>query len=293
MQVNQYLQPTTHQQLVDALQQLDEKSYIVAAGTDFLAQRNNEAWTANTIVSITSLAELQTIKQEGKFLHIGSGCTHMQVADNSLIQQYYPSLVTACAAVGSVQIRNRATIGGNLANSSPAGDTIPVLKSLGATITVLNSHDQKKDITLDQLIIDTNKNSLAVGEIITGIIIPLPDANQRMAFVKLGNRSTVTVSRINIAANIGYDPAEEQITSARIYLGAVGKTVFRATIAEQVLLDGPLNIDIADKFAQAIALEVENSIPGRYSLPYKKRAAQGKAFDLLQQLFPHKSWVIN
>lgn len=147
MQVNQYLQPTARKRkLVDALQQLDEK-YIVAAGTDFLAQRNNEAWTANTIVSITSLAELQTIKQEGKFLHIGSGCTHMQVADNSLIQQYYPSLVTACSAVGSVQIRNRATIGGNLANSSPAGDTIPVLKSLGATITVLNSHDPRKKIS--------------------------------------------------------------------------------------------------------------------------------------------------
>lgn len=292
MGVNQYLQPTNHQQLLAALQQMDDQSYIVAGGTDFLAQRNNKIWKANTIVCITALAELQTIKQEGQFLHIGAGCTHMQIADNSLIQQYYPSLAMACAAVGSVQIRNRATIGGNLANSSPAGDTIPVLQSLLATVSVLNSQDQKKEISIDQLVIGVNKNSLAVDEIITGIDIPLPTANQRMAFVKLGNRSTVTVTRINIAANICYDPIENQITSAKIYLGAVGKTAFRATLAEQVLLNNLLNKDIVEKFAKAIASEVENSIPGRYSLPYKKRAAEGKALDLLQQLFPEKSLVI-
>ena len=274
--------PGTLDELVEELKKAGQNSKILAGGTDLIISVNENKIKPDQLIDISGIKEISKIQEEDGMLYIGAMATFSEIAKDKLVNKYFYSLVQAAADVGSKQIRNKGTIGGNLANSSPAGDMLPPLISLNASVLTIDGKNNNRDILVSDLVTGVGRNILTDDEAIIYIKIPLPENEIVTRFVKLGTRSKVSIARLSIAINLVFE--KDHISDAIVTLGAVGKTVFRAKIAEEILIGKVINADTKDLFAQALMREIENSILGRYSLPYKKEAIKGIAYDILASL---------
>ena len=302
--------PADLAELADCLamhREYPDSSYIVAGCTDFLAKRNGKAWSWDVLTDITAIPELKAIElaeagSAGAFgeaaepvFRIGAACSHAQIAEDSIVNKRFKALAMACSQIGSPQVRNRGTIGGNAANASPAADTIPVLMAFGAKAVVLNSCGKYRRLTMDQLIAGPGQNTLEAGEAIVAFELPASDSgtcDPVSAFAKLGDRTVVTIAKISIA--LAAENEAGILKNVKICIGAAGAKAFHASAAE--ILEGKavselLEADgvtpgksVLDSLTAALGEDIERSIPGRASLAYKKRAVKGLAADLLTQL---------
>lgn len=261
---------------------------ILAGGTDLVIQLREGSVNPDTVIDISDVPELKNIKEEEGLIKIGAACSFTEIAESEIVQKYGLCLAQAASEVGSEQIRNAGTIGGNIANASPAADSMPALVVLDAWVTVLNARGEAHQVPVCQMSAGVGKNKLDAKEIITEITFPIHDFNWRTAFCKLGRRKALVIARINMAVAVEYDEGLDLIKDARVALGAVGTVAFRSSKAEQVLVGSAPSPELKDKFAQILSAVVEESIPNRSSMPYKKEAVQGVAYDIFDKLFPPK-----
>lgn len=257
-------------------------SHLLAGCTDFLAKRNGKAWDADVLISLNNVPELQEVRLEGNVLSIGAACTHTHTEEHPLVRQYFPALAQACGNVGSKQVRNRGTLGGSIGNASPAGDIYPVLLALDAQAVLMNSKGEFRRLPMAEVLLGIGKTALAEDEVITAFELPLPPAGNLNAFVKLGERKRVTIAKINMAASL--ELHDGVMRNVRVTLGAVAAKAFFARSAEAVLEGKVLSSGLFPTLSAALTAEIEASIPGRSSLPYKRRAVRGLADDLLTEL---------
>ena len=278
-----FLQPTTIAELAKCLaQKSGPECHLLAGCTDFLAKRNGKAWDADLLISLTSVPELRDIRLKEEVLSIGALCTHTHTEENPQVRKYFPALVQACGNVGSKQVRNRGTLGGSIGNASPAGDIYPVLLALGARAVLLNGSGNIQRLPIEKVLLGVGKTALAEDEAIIAFELPLSSAENLNAFVKLGERKRVTIAKINMA--ISTELRDGVMHDVRLALGAVSTKAFFARSAEAVLEGQTLSHELFTDFATALSQEIQNSIPGRASLPYKRRAVWGLADDLLNEL---------
>jgi len=277
-----FLRPTNLNELAECLAGKPGDTCLVAGCTDFLAKRNGKVWEAEALLSLTDVAEMKNIALEGDKLSIGASCTHSHIEENELVRQYFPALAAACSDVGSKQIRNRGTIGGNVGNASPAGDTPPVLRCLGAQALLFNSKGETRRLPMEELILGIEKTALAADEVILAFELPIPAANNVNAFIKLGDRPKVTIAKINLA--ISAELENGIIRSPMVTLGAVAQKAFPAQDAIAALEGQPLSRALFPALAQALSDEIRRSIPTRASMPYKHKAVAGLADSILDIL---------
>ena len=222
MKVKQFFQPSTEAELVTALTYMHSPdSYVVAGGTDFLALRHSSSWQAENILSLAKLPFLSRLEQEGEHLSIGAACTHAAISGDHRINQYFPALAKACGDIGSVQIRNRGTIGGNLVNASPAGDTIPCLFLFEAQAELLDAAGQKRMLPVADFLLGPGKTALRDAEILTRLLLPLPAPGWQNSYWKLGTRSKVTISQIVLAA--AWKKEAQALSGLRLYIGSISQ----------------------------------------------------------------------
>ncbi|MBR5980478.1 MAG: FAD binding domain-containing protein [Firmicutes bacterium] len=255
-----FLQPTSIIELAAALAETDGKTVLAAGCTDILPGKIGRPWDADRIVDLTHIPELREITAGDGGLFIGACCTHAQIAESGPVQANFKALAQACAQVGSVQIRNRGTIGGNVANASPAADTVPCLMLFGAQTETIGPG----------------------GACITGFRLPLPEQGTVSAFVKLGDREIVTIARIQLAVTSVIK--DGRLSSTRVVIGAAGKTPFFCEEAAAVLDGSRAEEDLLAPFAAALSKAIEASIPGRSTLAYKRSAVRGPAAEILKKL---------
>lgn len=286
-----FLQPTTLSQLASCLaEKSGNDCFLVAGCTDFLPVRNDTYWDARLLISLVNLPELKQIRVEGDSLSIGAACTHTQIEENPLVAQYFPALTAACGNVGSKQIRNRGTIGGSIGNASPAGDLFPVLLVLGAQSVIMNSQSSIRRLPVDQLILGAGKTALAEDEAILSFELPLPTSQTLSAFVKLGERAHVTIAKISLAACL--ELKDGRMHHVRLALGAVAPRAFLSRSCT-VLEDQVLSPSLLPELFDSLSLEIQNSIPSRPTMPYKRQAVKGLADDLLRCLLDQTSRGLN
>lgn len=204
-----------------------EKCVFYAGGTDLIPALRVNAIDPQNIVYIGSITELRCLRKEGKFIHIGALVPHAMVASSSLVRTHIPSLAQACASIGSPQLRNLGTIGGNLCWASPAADTAPVLLAHDARLRLLSNHGER-EVPIDQFFLGPNKNLLQPGELLVGIIIPKPEGFSAGTFIKIGRRKALAISVVNCAVLLTKGGLQ-----ARIALGSVAPVAFRALQAEK------------------------------------------------------------
>lgn len=207
----------------------NEQCIVFAGGTDLMVK--NKHWTiaeaekVKNVIFVSDLKELKEIKIEKGNLSIGASCTLSQIIENQLVPEFLKGVLCEMA---SPAIRNTATIGGNICNSSPAGDSIPYLYAVDAMLLLENSMGERK-IPMGDFIVAPGKNILDYHEILTKIILPLEDFDIK-EYRKVGTRKSTALSKLSFT---GLARAREgKLLDIRLAFGAVGPTVIRSRAAE-------------------------------------------------------------
>lgn len=236
--------------LEEALKLLSELegSKSIAGGTDLLIGLREGDCKAKHLVDLGLVKELRYIREDEGMIHIGSTTTLAQVVESRLINTKAPVLSEASSLLGSVQIRNLATIGGNLCNASPGADTAPPLLVLGAEVAVA-SRERLRSMPLSDLFAGPNKASLAPGELLTEICFLVPPAGSGASFQKLGRRKGCTLSLINAAAYLEMNG--EACREARVAFGACAPTPVRVPDVEGLLKGVKLDIKVIEDVSSA------------------------------------------
>jgi CO/xanthine dehydrogenase FAD-binding subunit len=264
----EYISPGNVEELLSVLSQWGAEARILAGGTDLLVNLKKGEKAPKLLVDITRIRELNQIRDEGRYISIGATVTHAQLTGSGLIQREVPFLSEAARAIGSTQIRNVGTIGGNIANASPAADTLPPLVALNAEGLIFKSGEEQH-ISLAKLFVGPYKTILASGDMIAGVRFSKIPPWTGTSFLKLGRRKAMTIARISIAValTVGED---ERIQEARICPGAVMPFPARIIQAEDFLRGKFPKGDIFQRAGRIVASEMLRISGPRDSTPYKE-----------------------
>lgn len=227
-----------------------QKIYFLAGGTDLMVQYKEKHLPENAIIiDISSLKNLNYINETKVNIKIGALTSFTDIIENNLIKQYYKALNQAAQTIGSVQIRNRATIGGNISNASPAGDSIPALYIYQAKIKT-----NFGIYPIAQVFKGVKKTKLKNGEIIIEILLPKEGKKYNSFFFKSSPRQALAISKASLAVKI-LKP-ENKIKDIKIAAGAVGITVLKIKKTEQYLINKEITKETVNKAKQIIKNEI-------------------------------------
>lgn len=220
---------------LELLAEYRERARIVAGGTDILIElERKQRPGVDVLIDITRVPDLDRIDLRGDTFRFGALVTHNHVVgDARLVARALP-LAQACWEVGAPQIRNRATVAGNLITASPANDTIAPLMALGASVT-LASLQGERTVPLNEFYTGLRRTVMRPDELLTGITFPALSENERGVFLKLGLRRAQAISVVNAAVVLAFADDGQTVKHAAITLGSVAPTIFRASVAEQAL----------------------------------------------------------
>ncbi len=257
----------------------------VAGGTDLVIALENGR-QPDLIIDISRMEELNFIDTGIEAVSIGAATPVSTLAEHCGLIASLPILAQAARQVGSVQIRNRAPIGGNIASAVPGGDLLPVLKCLDCQIEVLRRDQTMTTHAFDEVVIGAGETCLGNGDMIAAIRIPLRFGESRVsAFGKIGRRRDLAIARLNLAVLADYEPGTRRINDVRVVAGAIGPVPLCLRLVEQQLRGRTVDQVLADDFLHALTAAVDAAIPGRISRPYKRHAVMGLGLDMLRSLF--------
>jgi carbon-monoxide dehydrogenase medium subunit len=226
----------------------------VAGGTDLLVQITGELGSPpGRVLDIWGLEELRGIGVADGWLTVGALTTYTEIHRSSAVREHLPALAEAGATIGAVQIQNRGTIGGNIVNASPAGDSLPVLLATDAVI-VLGGPRGEREVEAGAFFIGYRRTALADDELVLRVRIPLP-AGREVRFRKVGTRRAQAISKVVIALAWRVDEAGRW-RDVRVALGSVAERPIRAVAAEATLTGVAPTSDTADRAAAAVAAEI-------------------------------------
>ncbi len=203
----------------------------IAGGTDLMVAWNAGGLAGRTFLDLSPLGAWSRIRQAKDALAIGSLVTHTDLLRHPLVRRRFPLLAEACATVGGVQIQNRGTIGGNVANASPAGDTFPPLAVYEAVVVVVSAGG-RREIPFLEFFAGPKRSRLAPGELIESLRLPLPARPPKRAmFRKVGTRAAQAISK-TVAAGLLWLKRDGTVEELRVALGSMAPTVRRLRSAE-------------------------------------------------------------
>jgi carbon-monoxide dehydrogenase medium subunit len=263
------INPGSKEELLKELAQKGSAGKAVAGGTDLLpAFRKEKTPVPEYMINLKSITELAVIEKTDNMVNVGALATHAEVYESPVIRENGYALGEACDKVASTQIRNLATIGGNIANASPAADSVPPMLALGAHIH-LCSADGQRELKLEDFFTGPGQTVLAEDEIIEKISFPALGPKEGSAFVKLGKRKAVTLSIVSAAAYVKLNADYSLIEEARVAMGSVAPTPLRLKKAEALLKGvNPKAIDW-QAFYKAVQNEVSPIGDVRSSAEYR------------------------
>lgn len=224
---------------------------VMAGGTDLLIEIERGVRSGiETIIDISRAADLNDISLDGGFIRLGALVTHNDVVASELIRSRALPLAQSSWEVGAPQIRNRATIAGNIITASPANDTISPLLALDAEVELQSVRGLRR-IPLNQFYTGLRRTVMEPDELLTAIFVRAMRSNERGVFIKLGLRRAQAITVVNVTAVLAFDG--DIVSRAMITLGSVAPTVIRVSDAEAVLLGNPLTPDVIANAARIAA----------------------------------------
>jgi probable selenate reductase FAD-binding subunit len=263
--IEAFLQPTSIREAVRLLNREGRRARLVAGGTDVVVQENR---TIRTLVSVSRLG-LRYIRRKGSGWVIGAATTMAAIEESRQIREFADGILAAAASTcGSMQIRNMATLGGNLANASPAADTATPLLALDASAVLATSRG-RRIVPLTKFFLGS-KRTILNGALLVEIWIPGPPRGERpgWSFQKLG-RTESDISVVNCAAGLQVDRTGK-CTWARVALGAVAPTPLRARKAEAALTGQTLTKATLEAACNAVMREIRPITDLRASAEYRR-----------------------
>ena len=263
--------PKSIEELAAILAKEKNNAKILAGGTDVVVQLREQKINAGCMVSLKFIPELKGIKAQDDKINIGPMTSFTELSEASLILEKAFLLAQAASSVGSPQIRNAGTVGGNIANASPAGDTLPALMALNAELTVASTRGERQ-ILLEDFYLGIGKTKLEADEFVKMITVAALPKTHGSAFVKLGRRNALAISRISMAAVVGYAAENNIVTDCRIAAGSVAQNPIRLHGAEEVLMGANLTSEAVEECVSAAFTKLAATLGKRASAVYKKKA---------------------
>ncbi len=237
---------------------------LVCGATDVGVQRNHGRLEAGDVLFLGRIAGLDRIEEATGVLTVGAAATWRQVEDATRTR--LPQFWAILTRFGSPQIRNFATIGGNLANASPIADSLPVLYALGAELELASVRGTRR-VAIEAFYLGYKQLDLASDELIAAIHLPLPREDEQLVLAKVSKRRDMDISTVTSAVWLSLD--DDTIAAARVALGGVGPTVVRSPSAERVLVGAGLDENVFRRAGQAARADVTPISDVRSSAAYR------------------------
>jgi xanthine dehydrogenase small subunit len=256
--------------LNEALSILDAQVLPIAGGTDLMVALNARTLNHQEFLDLWPISELRGIEDRGDSLCIGALTTYSQLIHSPLVRQHAPALVAASLTIGAIQIQNRGTIGGNIANGSPAGDCLPVLSAGNAEIEIRGIHGVRS-VPITSFYIGYRTNVLESGEIITAIHLPKLGEGDRSTFLKVGTRRAQAISKVMLGAH--WRIKGGVIETISLSYGSVAPTVIRARSTEAFLTGKRLTLDLAAQALIPLNQDLSPITDLRSTAEYRRRVA--------------------
>ncbi|MDP1623257.1 MAG: xanthine dehydrogenase family protein subunit M [Bacteroidales bacterium] len=246
----------------DAILLLGQKPNAVAmaGGTDLLVEMKKGVRMHENVISLVKIRELKLITEDEENLIIGACTTHSEIIASALVGKIAPSLVEATSKIGSDQVRNTGTIGGNICTAASCCDTAPVLLSLNASVEIAGS-ENVRTVPLNDFFTFNKKTILTTGELVTKIIVPKPGPGTGACYEKFGLREAGSISVVSVAAMVRV--ADGACADACIVIGAVAPTPKISRQATEMLRGIKVSEFVENQFFQEElgAAAVRDSIP--------------------------------
>lgn len=247
-----------------------ESPKVIAGGTDIIIGINEKKVQPKALIDISKVEELKRIEENDGFIEIGAGVTYTDIMESSIFEGNLYGMKKACRLVGSPQIRNRGTIGGNIANASPAADSVPPLIALKSTV-ILVSKEGIREIKVEDYFSHRKTFGAREDELLRAIRFRKPRGV--LTFAKLGLRKALAISRISISAlvELGKD---NRVSLVRIASGSIGRYPMREYEVEEFLDGKALQDEVIDEAVKVLQKSMDKRLAGRSTLPYKRRAVE-------------------
>jgi CO/xanthine dehydrogenase FAD-binding subunit len=274
--------PTNINEAVALLSEKGVRSCPIAGGTDLTIALRSNSVKINRIVDINRIPELKRIEDNQKIV-IGAAVTFNEIIENPMLQKQLPVLVEGCKYIGSEQIRNAATIGGNVANAAVPADSIPILVCLGAD-AILQTPQGEVRIPVSELIIGPNKTKIPEGGIIKSFEIPHIPAEAKTNFQRIGRRRSMSIARLSMAA-MGSIGSDGKIHEARLVAGSAFPTFKRIQCVEDILTGKKPEKSLFVAAGKEMAEEFVRVSGKRWSTEWKVKAIAAITERALNQVF--------
>jgi carbon-monoxide dehydrogenase medium subunit len=263
-----YFEPKTVQEALSLLAKHGAEAKVIAGGTDVMVDIKYKE-EPGCLVNIKKIPGLGGIQENGASLHIGPLTTIRELETSRVAREKVPMLWEACHQFASLQIRNTATIGGNICRASPSGETLAPLIALEAQGKLAFSDGEKTE-PFTAFFQGPGKTSLGTRGLLTGIDVPYPAAGSRGVYLKHAVRGAMDIAMVGVAVLITPDAAKNNLQDVRVGLGAVAPTPLRATKTEALLRGKPLSASLLKEAAAMAGAESSPISDQRSSAEYRR-----------------------
>ena len=264
-----YIAPTTLEEAAAALSGREVAGRIIAGGTDVLVQIKEEKLAVDLLVSIAGIPGLRSIHRDEKWVTIGARTTIREIETSGYVRQSVPILSDAVDQFGSVQIRNVATLGGNICNASPAADTVPALLALKAQVAYWSPGEMNRR-DLHQFFVSPGKTVLGRGDILASVRFEKPHPRTGGAYLRFTPRKGMDLPLVSIAVQLQMDQDFSCCEEVTIALGAAAPTPIRVTGTEEILKGERLTEEILAHAANQASQEARPRDDFRANAKYRQ-----------------------
>lgn len=263
-----YIIPETIEEACNILWEAGKGVGVIAGGTDLVIGLRNGDNSPRLLIDITRIPELRKIEEQDGRILIGAAVTHSEIASSPLLKKYGKVLSDAASVIGSPQIRNLGTIGGNIVNGSPAADSLPPLMVLNAIGKVV-SREGEREVPLDQLFKGPYETNLKPHEILVHIGFEKLSSVMRSSFIRLARREAMAIARMSMAVVLRMEKSMNLIKDIRISPGAVMPRPQRMSEVEEFLKGKPPDEAILKTASQKVSGVMVRTSGVRSSTSYK------------------------
>ena len=278
-----YFAPRKIEEALEILSRYGKEIKVIAGGTDLLIQYYDRLYENNGWLDLKNIKELKEIKIHQNQMEIGAMVTHTQLEKSEDIKKYFPVLKQAAADIGSPQIRNRGTIGGNIVNASPAGDLLSPLMAYDAQFKLF-SLQKEALIPAEEFFIGPKKTILEPTQLLTQIILPLPSKKTYGSWIKIGKRKALIIATITLALIVEMAEDNETIKDVRVCLGSVAPTPIEIKeIKKKIIGKSFEQLDFAE-LGQIVEDKISPIDDIRGTREYRKDVAKNIMINALEEI---------
>ncbi len=263
-----YEAPSTIDQAVGLLKAHGEKARPFCGGTDLLIQMRAGVRTPDYVVDVKNIKEMRNISFDPKTgLRLGAAVSCIEIHESEVMRRNYPGLTEAAHLIGSLQIQNRASVGGNLCNGSPAADSTPALIAIGARARLVGPNGER-EVPVENFVLSPGRTVIQPGELLVELLAAAPAPHTSDAYLRLIPRNEMDIAIVGVGSSVTLDG--DKITAARIGLGAVAATPLLGAKAAESLIGKKLDdaaLDTAARLASEQAAPIDDM---RGTVEYRK-----------------------